>query len=248
VRRGAKEVTLLGQNVDSYGNDLPEKPDLAGLLTELNDIKGLMRLRFLTNHSKDMSPKLIDAVASLDRVCEQINLPVQAGDNDILKLMRRGYTVEHYRRLIEEIRGKIPDIALSTDIIVGFPSETEEQFLNTYRLLEELRFDAVHVAAYSTREGTIAAREMTDDVPPEEKARRLGEVERLQEGIATEINSRLMGETVEVLVETKKKGKWQGRTRSDKLVFFGDAADRLGQLVRVKIDKTSPWSLQGKPE
>jgi tRNA-2-methylthio-N6-dimethylallyladenosine synthase len=246
VRRGAKEVTLLGQNVDSYGNDLPDRPDLAGLLETLNAIEGLARLRFLTNHPKDMSSRLIEAIAGLDKVCENINLPVQAGDNEILKLMRRGYTVEHYRRLIEEIREKVPDIALTTDVIVGFPTETAEQFRNTYNLLSDLRFDGVHVAAYSPREGTIAAREMADDVPAEEKARRLSEVEQLQERIATEINSRLLGNTIEVLVETKKKGKWQGRTRSDKLVFFNDAADRTGQLVNVKIEKTSPWSLQGK--
>jgi len=248
VRRGAKEVTLLGQNVDSYGHDLPERPELADLLGELNETDGLARLRFLTNHPKDMSSRLIEAVASLDKVCEQINLPVQAGDNDILKLMRRGYTVEHYRRLITEIRSKVPDIALSTDVIVGFPSETEEQFRNTFNLLSELRFDTVHVAAYSPRPGTIAARELADDVPAAEKARRLSEIEQLQKSIATEINARLLGETVEVLVEGMKKGKWQGRTRSDKLVFFSDNADHPGQLVNIRIDKTSPWSLQGKIE
>ncbi|MFC1900330.1 MiaB/RimO family radical SAM methylthiotransferase [Chloroflexota bacterium] len=246
VNRGAKEVTLLGQNVDSYGNDLPEKPTLAALLYELNGIDGLARIRFLTNHPKDMSFALIEAVASLEKVCEQITLPVQAGDNDILKLMRRDYTVEHYRRLIEEIRSKVPGVALSTDIIVGFPSETEEQYRHTFDLLSEIRFDTVHSAAYSPREGTIAARELDDDVPAEEKSRRLSEVEELQESIVTEKHARLLGETVEVLVEAKKKGKWQGRTRSDKLVFFSDSNDRLGQLVDIRIDKTGPWSLQGK--
>jgi tRNA-2-methylthio-N6-dimethylallyladenosine synthase len=193
-----------------------------------------------------MSSRLIEAVASLDKVCEQINLPVQSGDNGILNLMRRGYTVEHYYRLIAEIRSKIPDIALSTDVIVGFPSETEEQFRHTFDLLSRLRFDTVHVAAYSPRPGTIAARQLSDDVPATEKARRLNEIEQLQKGIATEINSRLLGETVEVLIEGKKKGKWQGRTRSDKLVFFSDNDTRPGQLVDVRIEKTSPWSLQGK--
>jgi tRNA-2-methylthio-N6-dimethylallyladenosine synthase len=246
VSRGAREVTLLGQNVDSYGHDLPGTPDLADLLYSLNDIAGLARLRFLTNHPKDMSDRLIDAVASLDKVCEQINLPVQAGDNEILKLMRREYTVEHYRRLIEKIRNKVPEIALSTDIIVGFSSETEEQFNHTYTLLSEIRFDAVHVAAYSPREGTIAARELEDNVPIAEKRLRLSMVEELQEGIATEINLTLQGRTVEVLVEGRKKGKWQGRTRSDKLVFFRDNENRLAQLVNVTIEKTSPWSLQGK--
>ncbi len=246
VRRGAKEVTLLGQNVDSYGHDLPGRPDLADLLYELNGINGLSRLRFLTNHPKDMSDRLIEAVALLDKVCEQISLPVQSGDNGILELMRRGYTVEHYRRLIDEIRSRIPGVALSTDIIVGFPSESEEQFRRTYDLLSELRFDTVHVAAYSPREGTIAAREMEDNIPPLEKKRRLNMVEQLQENIATEINSRLLGDTVEILVEGRKKGKWQGRTRSDKLVFFSDNENHHGTLVNVKIEKTSPWSLQGR--
>ncbi len=248
VRRGAKEVTLLGQNVDSYGHDLPDKPDLTDLLHELNDIDGLARLRFLTNHPKDMSTRLIEALVSLDKVCEQISLPVQSGDNDILKLMRRGYTVEHYRRLIAETRSQIPGVALSTDVIVGFPSESEEQFQQTSNLLSEIRFDVIHVAAYSPRPRTTAARELEDNIPPAEKSRRLNIIEQLQENIAAEINAQLLGKTVEILVEGRKKGKWQGRTRSGKLVFFSDNGDRLGQLVNIKIEKTSPWSLQGKIE
>ncbi len=248
VYRGAKEVTLLGQNVDSYGHDLPDKPDLADLLIELNNIDGLARLRFLTNHPKDMSSKLIEAVAYLDKVCELICLPVQSGDNDILKLMGRGYTVEHYRQLIAETRSKIPEIALSTDVIVGFPSESEEQFQQTFNLLSELRFDTVHVAAYSPRPGAIAAKELEDNVPANEKRRRLNIIEQLQENTAAEINAQLLGKTVEILVEGKKKGKWQGRTRSSKLVFFNNSDDYLGQLVNIKIEKTSPWSLQGKLE
>ncbi len=248
VNRGAKEVTLLGQNVDSYGRDLPEKPDLADLLHELNAIDGLFRIRFLTNYPKDMSPRLIEAVAALDKVCEQLSLPVQSGSNEILKAMRRGYTVEQYRQLITEIKGKIPGVALSTDVIVGFPSETEPQFQQTLDLLSELRFDTVHVAAYSPRPGTLSAREFEDNVPAEEKKRRLGKVERLQEGIAAEINARLLDKTVEVLVEGKKKGKWHGRTRSGKLVFFNDDNDCLGKLINISIEKTSPWSLQGRVE
>ncbi|MBI4188524.1 MAG: tRNA (N6-isopentenyl adenosine(37)-C2)-methylthiotransferase MiaB [Chloroflexi bacterium] len=247
VRRGAKEVTLLGQNVDSYGHDLPDKPDLADLLTELNTIDGLARLRFLTNHPKDMSSRLIEAIARLPKVCQQINLPIQAGDNDILKAMRRGYTVEHYCNLVAEIRRKIPDIALSTDVIVGFPSESEEQFRQTFDMLAKFRFDTVHVAAYSPRPGTLAARELEDDIPATEKRNRLNRIEKLQESIATEINARLMGQTVEVLVDGKNQGKWQGRTRSDKLVFFNADGDLTGQLVNIRIEKTSPWSLQGSP-
>ncbi len=248
VRRGAKEITLLGQNVDSYGHDVPDKPDLADLLNELNTIDGLARLRFLTNHPKDMSTKLIETVAYLDKVCEQISLPVQSGSNDILKAMRRGYTVENYHWLIAEICSKIPGVALSTDVIVGFPSESEEQFQQTFGLLSELRFDTVHVAAYSPRSGTMADKELEDDIPAAEKRRRLNIIEQLQESIAAEINAQLLGKTVEILVEGKKKGKWQGRTRSGKLVFFSDNGDYLGQLVNIEIEQTSPWSLQGKIE
>ena len=245
VRRGAKEITLLGQNVDSYGHDLPDRPDLADLLMELNGIPGLARLRFLTNHPKDMSDRLIDAIAGLDTVCEQINLAAQSGSDAILAAMKRGYTSAHYRDLIARIRDRVPGVALSTDIIVGFPSETEADFRQTVNLLTVTNFDTVHVAAYSPRAGTYAARHLEDDVPPAIKKERLNAIERLQEEIQTEINARLLGRTVEVLVEGKNKGKWYGRTRTDKLVFFGSGRDYLGQMVGVTIDKTSPWSLQG---
>ena len=256
VRRGAREITLVGQNVDSYGHDLPGKPfdsaqgkpDLADLLSELNNIEGLARLRFLTNHPKDMTSRLVEAIASLDKVCEQFNLPVQSGDNDILKLMRRDYTVEHYRQLVAETRRRIPEIAISTDVIVGFPSENEEQFRHTLDLLTELRFDAVHVAAYSPRPGTIAARELEDNVPASEKSRRLALIEQLQGKILTEINAGLLGKTVEVLVEGRKKGKWHGRSRSGKLIFFSDTSNCRGQLANIRVEKTSPWSLQGSLE
>jgi tRNA-2-methylthio-N6-dimethylallyladenosine synthase len=246
VNRGTREVTLLGQNVDSYGHDLPHPPDLADLLYELNAIDGLFRIRFLTNHPKDISPRLIEAVASLDKVCEQLSLPVQSGSNQILEAMRRGYTVEHYRQLITEIRRKIPGVALSTDVIVGFPLETESQFQQTVDLLSELRFDTVHVAIYSPRPGTFAARNLEDNIPSTEKKRRLDHIERLQEGIAAEINARLRDKVVEVLAEEEKKGKWQGRTRSGKLVFFGNRNDCRGKLMNIRIEKTSPWSLQGR--
>ncbi len=248
VRRGVKEVTLLGQNVDSYGHDLPEKPGLADLLYKLNPIEGLLRIRFLTNHPKDMQSKLIDAVANLDKVCEQINLPVQAGDDEILKAMRRGYTADHYRRLISEIRSKVPHISLSTDVIVGFPGETETQFKNTYDLLAEIRFDMVHVAAYSPRTGTLAARTMEDNVPAAAKKERLEAIENLQARIVGEINAGLQDKVVEVLVEGKEKGKWSGRSCSDKVVFFTEKGDYQSQLVNVKINRTTPWSLTGSLE
>jgi tRNA-2-methylthio-N6-dimethylallyladenosine synthase len=245
VSRGAKEIILVGQNVDSYGHDLPDKPDLAALLNEINKIDGLERLRFLTNHPKDMSDRLIDALANLDKVCEEINLPVQAGDDGILKTMRRGYTAAHFRGLVERIRAKVPDIAISTDLIVGFPGETEAQFQASVNILEELRFDNTHIASYSPRTGTIASREYIDDVPPEVKKERVAIVEKLQGEIAAEKNASLLGTDVEVLVEGKKQGKWHGRSRNGKLVFFNDNNNLLGRVVKVKIEKTSPWSLQG---
>jgi tRNA-2-methylthio-N6-dimethylallyladenosine synthase len=160
--------------------------------------------------------------------------------------MRRGYTVEQYRQLVIVIRSKIPEVALSTDIIVGFPSETEEQFQQTVNLLTELRFDTIHVAAYSPRPGTIAARELEDDIPISEKKARLNTIEQLQEKIATEINAQLSGKPVEILVEERVKDKWQGHTRTGKLVFFNESHNYLRKLVNVRIEKTSPWSLQGK--
>ena len=245
VGQGIKEVTLLGQNVDSYGHDLPGHPDLADLLNELSKIDELIRIRFLTNHPKDMSSKLIEAISSRNKVCEHMELPVQAGDDDILKAMRRGYTVGQYRELVHAIRRKVPQLSLSTDLIVGFPGEKEKQFEHSLSLVKEIRFDVVHVAAYSPRSGTIAWREYQDSVPAEVKKERLRKIEQLQATIAGEINSELQGRQVEVLVEGTKGEKWFGRTRSNKLVFFEDAGDWLGQLVKVKIEKTSPWSLGG---
>jgi tRNA-2-methylthio-N6-dimethylallyladenosine synthase len=246
TRRGIKEVTLLGQNVDSYGHDLPGHIDLADLLNELSSIDDLARIRFLTNHPKDMSLKLIEAMASLNKVCEHLELPVQSGDNDILKAMGRGYNVERYRELVHTIRRKIPQLSLSTDIIVGFPGETEEQFGHSLSLVKEMRFDVIHVAAYSPRTGTIAWREYRDNIPLEVKKERLNKIEELQAAIAGEINSKLQGKEVEVLIEGRKGGKWFGRTRSNKLVFFADAGDWLGRLAKIQIEKTSPWSLKGR--
>ena len=245
--RGVKEVTVLGQTVDAYGHDLEERPDLADLLTRLNDVPGLERIRFLTSHPSYMSRRIVRAVADLPKVCEHINLPVQAGDDEVLRRMRRPYTSNEYRELVSSIRETIPNVSMSTDLIVGFPGETEEQYQQSVSLLEELRFDKVHCAAYSTRPGTIADRSMPDDVPSEEKTRRMKAVDELQESIASEINAQYLGTTVEVLVDGHKRGKWQGRTRSDKLVFFPDDVDRLGQLVNVQIEKAGPWSLQGVP-
>lgn len=248
ANRGVKEITLLGQNVDSYGHDLPGAPDLGDLLTAVNGVDNLQRIRFLTSHPNDMSEHIIDSVAGLDKVCEHINLPFQAGDDTVLEVMRRGYTNDEYRRKIEQIRERIPNVSLATDVIVGFCGETDAQFQETMNLIRDIKFDKVHAAAYSTREGTIAARNMVDDVPYEEKQARLKGLEELQEQISTEINSRLVGKYMEVLVEGRKRGKWFGRNRNDKLVFLNDTdadGDMTGKMVQVSIIKTSPWSLQG---
>lgn len=245
VQRGVKEITVLGQTVDAYGYDLADKPDLADLLTRLNDIPGLARIRFLTSHPSFMSQRIIQAVADLPKVCEHINLPVQAGDDEVLSRMRRPYTQAAYRELADRIRTTVPGVSLSTDIIVGFPSETEEQYQRSLELVSDLRFDKVHCAAYSPRPGTVAFRTMTDEIPQEDKARRRKQLEQLQESILQEINATLLGQDVEILVDGYNKSKWQGRTRTDKLVFFSDEGDHQGELATVNVNRTSPWSLQG---
>ncbi|MCH7481907.1 MAG: tRNA (N6-isopentenyl adenosine(37)-C2)-methylthiotransferase MiaB [Chloroflexi bacterium] len=246
VARGVREVTLLGQNVDSYGHDLPGAPDLADLLEAVHDgVPELARIRFLTSHPNDMSERIIDAVARLPRAMECINLPFQAGSDEVLSSMRRGYTNAQYRELVARVRASVPGVAMVTDLIVGFPGETETQFEDSLAMVQDLRFDKVHAAAYSTRPGTIAARKLTDDVGHEEKQRRLHAIEAAQESVLTEINAGYLGSTQEVLVDGRSRGRWQGRTRTDKLVFFDDERDLLGQLIQVRITKTTPWSLQG---
>ncbi len=246
VARGTREVVLLSQIVERYGRDLQPRVRLSELLHRLNDVAGLERIRFLTSYPGDFGQDLVDAVADLPRVCEDINLPIQAGDDETLRRMRRGYVVDHYRQLIRRLRARVPEIGLSTDIIVGFPGETEAQFENTLHVLEELRFDVVHVAMYSPRPGTVAAMEMEDDVPREEKRQRLHAVEQLQSRIAGEINARYLGRTVDVLVEGVAKGRWYGRTRTNKLVHFDDPRDLAGQVVDVEITSTQPWYLEGR--
>ena len=245
VARGVKEVTLLGQNVDSYGHDLSGSVNLSNLLAAVNEVKGIERIRFLTSHPNDMDDSIIDAVGGLDKVCEHINLPFQAGDDDILQSMRRGYTNYEYRKIIDKIRCKVPGVSLSTDLIVGFCGETDQQFESTLQLVRDIKFDKVHSAAYSTRKGTIADRKMIDNVPEEIKKDRLRQINDEQEGISTEINSRVLGECHEVLVEGTKDGRWFGRNRNDKLVFFDSTETEKGDMTIVKIEETSPWFLQG---
>ena len=246
--RGVREVTLLGQNVDSYGHDLTGTVDLGDLLAAVNGVEGLERVRFLTSHPNDMSDHIIDQVAELDKVCEHINLPFQAGDDEVLRKMRRGYTAGDYRTLIDKIRDRIPNVSLSTDLIVGFCGETDQQFERTLDMLRDVRFDKVHSAAYSTREGTIAARKLVDDVPDEDKKARLKAIESLQEQVLTEINAGLQGTRVDVLVEGTRRGKAQGRNRNDKIVYVAGAEDRIGEVVTATVKATSPWSLQARLE
>jgi tRNA-2-methylthio-N6-dimethylallyladenosine synthase len=248
VDQGVREVMLLGQIVDRYGKDLPhQRPDLADLLSAIHPIADLWRIRFLTSHPNYMTDRILRAVAELPKVCEQIEVPVQAGDDDVLAAMKRGYTADDYRRLISHIREVVPNTAVHSDIIVGFPGETAEQFQRTYDLLAELRLDKVHLAMYSPRPGTVSARRLADDVPPEEKKRRWEALDKLQAQVVGEINRRLLGETVEILVEDlHRKGRWRGRTRTNKLVFFADAADWRGKLAQVRITWTGPWSMIGE--
>ena len=243
--RGVIEVTLLGQNVDSYGHDLPGSDGLGDLMAAVSEVESIERVRFLTSHPNDMSDDIIERVAELDKVCEHINLPFQAGDDEVLANMRRGYTNDDYRRLVEKIRERVPGVSMSTDLIVGFCGETERQFERTLEMLRDIRFDKVHSASYSVREGTIAARGLEDDVPLDEKRARLKAVDELQARIQAEINGELLAQTVEVLVEGEKSGRTHGRNRNDKIVYLDDGYERIGEVVKVKIEKTGPWSLQG---
>jgi len=250
AQQGVKEVTLLGQIVDRYGMDIPDGPDLADLLHVVHDIAeehGVERIRFLTSHPNWMTDKLLDTVAELPRVMPHIEVPVQAGDNTVLESMKRGYTVEQYRRLIDKIRARIPDVAINSDIIVGFCGETEAQFQNTYDLLESLKLDKIHIARYSPRPNTVSARRMDDDVPEEEKKRRSDALEHLHARNSAEINALWLGRKVKVLVEEQHKGKWRGRTPQNKLVFFEDTERQWrGQVAEVEIVWTGPWSMQGR--
>jgi tRNA-2-methylthio-N6-dimethylallyladenosine synthase len=249
--RGVREVTLLGQNVDSYGHDLPTAPDLADLLEAVHDgVPELARIRFLTSHPNDMSDRIIETVARLPRVMENINLPFQAGNDEVLEAMRRGYTSGDYRSLVAHIRSTIPGVSMVTDLIVGFPGETEAQFEDSLAVVKDLKFDKVHAAAYSTRPNTFAQRKLGDDVTFDEKKRRLRAIEDAQEAVLTAINNTYFGTTQEVLVDGRNRGRWQGRTRTDKLVFFDPPddmeSDMLGRLVDIRITRTTPWSLQGR--
>ncbi|MBF6599978.1 MAG: MiaB/RimO family radical SAM methylthiotransferase [Dehalococcoidia bacterium] len=261
--RGVKEITLLGQTVEAFGRDLgagrfvgadwceergasaARPPDLGDLMRAVHDIDGLERIRFLTSYPKDMTPRIIDAVAELPKVCENFNIPVQAGDDGVLARMRRGYTLAEYIDTFEMVKARIPAAAMVTDVIVGFCGETDAEFARTCELLERLRFDKVHVAAYSPRPGTIAHRTLADDVPAEVKQERVQAVERIEARISAEINAGLLDSEQDVLVEQRREGRWSGRNRLGKLVHFGGEAG-IGQIARVRIERATAWSLQGR--
>jgi tRNA-2-methylthio-N6-dimethylallyladenosine synthase len=272
VAQGVREVTLLGQIVDRYGYDWMENgrgnsatvaayqgdasedthhatrttQDLADLLRAVHEIEGLWRIRFLTSHPNYMTDRILETVRDLPKVCPHIEVPVQAGNDEVLERMKRGYTNADYRELVHRIRKIIPDVAINTDIIVGFCGETAEQFEDTYRLLADLKLDKVHLARYSPRPGTVSERRMIDDVLNTDKVQRYQLLEELQEETCAALNARSLGETVEVLVEGEQKGKWRGRTRQNKLVFVESGLDLRGRLIEAQITWTGPWSMQGR--
>jgi tRNA-2-methylthio-N6-dimethylallyladenosine synthase len=246
-RQGYKEITLLGQNVNSYGKDFGDSTDFADLLEKVNEVEGISRIRFMTSHPKDLSDKLIEAMRNCEKVCEHLHLPVQAGSSKVLKEMNRKYTKEQYLDLVSRIRARIPGISLTTDIIVGFPGETEEDFEDTLSVLKQVRFDMAYTFLYSKRTGTPAAKR-PEQVPEEIKKQRFDRLLEVQNKISKEINDGLLHKEVEVLVEGLSKNsarKYSGRTRTNKIVNFKGSNELVGKLVKVRIEKIHTWSLEG---
>ena len=254
---GYKEVTLLGQNIDAYGRDLPgvtaegrNLHTLTDLLYSVHDVPGVERIRFATSHPRYFTERLIRACAELPKVCEHFHIPFQSGDNEVLKLMARGYTHEKYRRIIDTIRRYMPDASISADAIVGFPGETEAQFENTLRLVADISFDLLNTAAYSPRPGTPAA-VWENQLSEEVKSDRLQRLNHLVSIEAESRNQRYLGRIEEVLVEDqnlKNPRQVMGRTRGNRLTFFnGNITELKGQLVQVKITEVRAFSLTGEP-
>lgn len=244
VRLGTRDVTLIGQNVDSYRDG---STDFAGLLERVHGIAGLDRIRFATSHPKDLSARLVECVATLDRVCEHIHLPVQAGSDRILDAMNRSYGRSEYLDLVGRIRDAVPGVALTTDVIVGFPGEADDDFASTLSLMEEVRFDSAFMFRYSVREGTRAA-ELPDDVPDETKIARLERVIALQRRITEEINGSLVGSVEEVLVEGPSENcpaRLFGKTRTAKAVVLPGGPKLKGTLIPVEITAATAWTLHG---
>ncbi len=248
AERGTKEVTLLGQTVNSYGKNLLEgRVPFARLLKLINDIDGIERIRFTSPYPRDFRDDLIEAIATLPKVMEQVHLPLQSGDNEILKAMRRLYTVEQFEEIVHKLRERVPGIAITTDIIVGFPGETDEQFENTLKVVERVRFDGAFMFAYSPRPGTPAA-EMENQVPREVKQERLERLIALQNRISCEINSEQVGRVFEVLVEgpsQKDPTKLAGFTRENKMMHFKGDESLVGKLVKVRADEAHLWGFYG---
>ena len=251
VAKGARELTLLGQTVEAYGLDLPEQPTLSHLMACLSGIDDLQRIRFMTSYPRHMTDAMIKEMASLPKVCEHVNIPVQHGDDAMLTRMRRGYTLAEYRVLIDKLRRWWPGVTLSTDVIVGFCGETDAEFDHLLDLLREIRFDVVHVAMYSPRQGTLSYK-WEDDVPLTLKKERLHAVETVQQSIALELNQQLVGTMQEILIEERQTNGdsqlWKGRTRGNKIAFFPAERDdglQPGDCADVQIDRVSAWSLQG---
>ncbi|HYE84358.1 MAG TPA: tRNA (N6-isopentenyl adenosine(37)-C2)-methylthiotransferase MiaB [Clostridia bacterium] len=245
---GCKEVTLLGQNVNSYGKDLEMAIDFADLIRRVNDIEGIERIRFMTSHPKDISEKLIHTMRECKKVCEQLHLPFQAGSNEILRRMNRKYTKEEYLNKVIKAKQEIPGVALSTDVIVGFPGETDHDFEETLDVLRQVEFDQVFMFIYSKRKGTPAA-DMKDASSYEEKHRNFDKLVKLQNDISRKANEAYLGKTVEVLVEGTSKndpGKLTGRTRTGKVVNFSGKDGITGKLVNVNINEIHSWFLNGE--
>ena len=246
-RQGYKEVTLLGQNVNSYGKELEGNGDFAELLYEINSIEGIERIRFMTSHPKDLSDSLIKSMRDCKKVCEHLHLPVQSGSNRVLSEMNRKYSKDQYLELITKIRESIPGISLTTDIIVGFPGETDEDFEETLDILEKVRCDSAYTFLYSRRTGTPAA-EHSIQVPEEIKKERFKRLLEIQNRISKEINEGFLGREVEVLVEGLSKtstSTFTGRTRTNKIVNFEGSSELIGKLIKIKIEKIQTWSLEG---
>ena len=246
--QGYREVTLLGQNVNSYGHGLEKDVDFADLLGMASSVEGIERIRFTTSHPKDMSDKLIDSVAVLPKVCEHIHVPLQAGSNEVLRRMNRHYTREHYLELTQKIRQRIPGVAITSDLIVGFPGETEEDFLHTLDMVKKVRFEAAFTFMYSPRSGTRAAG-WEEQLGLEEKRERLQRLNQVQYQIATEINQSMQGSIKEVLVEGPSKTnpeKLTSRTRTNQIVIFSGPKDLIGQLINVRIIEARTFSLFGE--
>ena len=245
VDEGFKEVVLLGQTVNSYNDGTHNFGDL---LSAMSEVEGIERIRFTSPHPSDATDALIEAMASCDKVCNQIHLPLQSGSTRVLKTMRRTYTAEAYRELVIKMRDRIPNLSISTDVIVGFCGETEKDFMETYNLMAEIRYDSAFMFKYSSREGTLAHKTLDDDVSGEEKGRRLKEIIELQEGISHEINQGLIGETVEVLVEGESRrdpDRYQGKTDGFKTTVFPKEDSEIGDLVCVKVESVTAHTLIG---